>query len=97
METRFLDWKHNFYIWQKIFRLETEFLIGNLFLSKKYLFVTSRPLSQLAQRRCDNVVKHRDTVNNESSAEVGFRRCDNVALRRYQNVATTLLQRRHNM
>ena len=37
------------------------------------------------------------TVENESCADVGFRGCDNVALRRYQDVATTLLQRRHNI
>ena len=54
-------------------------------------------ISQLAQRRCDNVVatslltlsQRFDTVENESCADVGFRRCDNVALRRYQDVATT--------
>ena len=61
--------------------------------------------TQLAQTRCDNVVttslltlsQRCDTVENESCADVGFRRCDNVALRRYQDVATTLLQRRHNI
>ena len=37
------------------------------------------------------------TVKNESCAEAGFRRCDNVALRRYQDVTITLLQRRHNI
>ena len=46
-------------------------------------------------QRCHNVVV--DTVENESCADVGFRRCDNVALRRYQDVATTLLQRRHSI
>ena len=47
--------------------------------------------AQLAQRRFDNVVttslltlsQRCDTVKNESCADVGFRRCDNVALRRY--------------
>ena len=54
-------------------------------------------LTQLAQRRYDNVVttslltlsERCDTVENVSCADVGFRRCDNVALRRYQAVATT--------
>ena len=36
-------------------------------------------------------------VKNESYADVGFRRCDNLALRRYQDVARTLLQRHHNI
>ena len=60
--------------------------------------------TQLAQWRCHNVVttllltfSRCDTVKNESCADVGFRRCDNVALRRYQEVATTLLQRRRNI
>ena len=35
------------------------------------------------------------TVENESCADVGFQHCDNVTLRRHQDVATTLLQRRH--
>ena len=60
---------------------------------------------QLAQLRCDNVVtkslltlsQRCDTVENESCADVGFRRSDNVALRRYQDVAITLLQCRHNI
>ena len=38
-----------------------------------------------------------DTIENESCADVGFRRCDNVALQRYQDVSTTLLQRRHSI
>ena len=38
-----------------------------------------------------------NTVENESCADVGFQRCDNVTLRRYQEFATTLLQRRHNI
>ena len=37
------------------------------------------------------------TVENESCADVSFRRCDNVALRRYQDVGTTLLQHHHNI
>ena len=60
--------------------------------------------SQLAQRRCENVVttslltsQRSSTVENESCAHVSFRRCDNVALQRCQDVATTLLQRRHNI
>ena len=61
--------------------------------------------SQLAQWRCDNIVttsllalsQRCVTTENESCADVGFRRCDNVALRRYQDVATILLQRRHNI
>ena len=54
-------------------------------------------LTQLTQRRCDKVVttslltlsERCDTVENVSCADVGFRRCDNVALRRYPEVATT--------
>ena len=67
----------------------------------------SKPLvsSQLAQQRCDNVVttlwltlsQHCGTVENESCADVSFRRSDNVAVRRCQDVATTLLQRGHNI
>ena len=60
--------------------------------------------TQLAQWGCHNVVttllltfSRCGTVKNESCADVGFRRCDNVALRRYQEVATTLLQRRRNI
>ena len=61
--------------------------------------------SQLAQRRYDNVVttslltlsQSCGTVENESYTDVGFRRCDKVALRHYEDVATTLLQRRHNI
>ena len=37
------------------------------------------------------------TVDNDSCADLGFRRCDNVALQSYQDLATTLLQRRHNI
>ena len=61
--------------------------------------------SQLAQRRCDNVAtaplltvsQRSDKVENVSCADVGLRRCDNIALWCYQDVATTLLQRRHNI
>ena len=61
--------------------------------------------TQLAQRRCDNIVttsllmlsQRCGTIENESCADVGFGRCDNVALRRYQDVAATLLQRRWNI
>ena len=60
--------------------------------------------SQPAQQRYDNVVttslltlSQRGTVENESCADVGFRRRDNVALLPYQDVATTLLQRRDNI
>ena len=73
-----------------------------LILSTKHSESTQ---TQLAQRRCDNVVTTSlltlsqpcDTVENESCADVGFQLCDNVALRRYQDVAKTLLQRRHNI
>ena len=41
--------------------------------------------------------QRRGMVENESCADVGFRRCDNVALRRYQEVRTMLLQRHHNI
>ena len=62
-------------------------------------------VSQLAQRRCDNVVttslltlsQRCGTVENESCTDVSFRRCDNVALQRCQDVASTLLQRSHNI
>ena len=37
------------------------------------------------------------TVENESYTDVSFQRCDNVALQRCQDVASTLLQRRHNI
>ena len=60
--------------------------------------------SQPAQQRYDNVVttslltlSQRGTVKNESCADVGFRRCDNIAPRRYQDVAPTLLQRCQNI
>ena len=60
--------------------------------------------SQLAQQRCDNVVTTLLTlsqrcgmVKNESCTDVSFRLCDNVALQRCQDVASTLLQRRHNI
>ena len=61
--------------------------------------------TQLAQRRCHNVVKTSlltlsqrcGMVENESCTDVSFRRCDNVALQRCQDVASTLLQRRHNI
>ena len=33
-----------------------------------------------------------DTVENESCADVDFQRCDNVALRHYQDVAATSSQ-----
>ena len=55
---------------------------------------------QLSHQRCDNVVttslltlsQRFGMAKNESCVDVSFRRCDNVALRRYQDVATTLLQ-----
>ena len=49
-------------------------------------------LSQLAQRRrkCWDGRKF-------CCVDVGFRRCDNVTRQRYQDVATTLLQSRHNI
>ena len=61
--------------------------------------------TQLAQRRCDNVVttplltlsQRCGTVENESCADVSFRRCDNVAVQCCQDVATKLLRRRHNI
>ena len=65
-----------------------------LILSTKHSESTQ---TQLAQRRCDNVVttslltlsQRCGTVENESCADVGFQRCDNFALRRYQDVAET--------
>ena len=42
-------------------------------------------------------LSQRGTVENESCADISFRRCDNVALLPYQDVATTLLQRRDNI
>ena len=65
-----------------------------------------KPLrTQLAQRLRDNVVKtswltlsqRRGTAQNESYGDVGLQRCDNVAVRRCQDVVTTLLQRRRNI
>ena len=61
--------------------------------------------TQLAQRRCHNVVttslltlsQRCGKVENESCTDVSFRRSDNVALQRFQDVASTLLQRRHNI
>ena len=47
----------------------------------------------LSQRRCWRF----GTVENEICADVRFRRCNNVPLRRCKDVATTLLQRRHNI
>ena len=58
-------------------------------MQPKTILKPSRVLLTLSQ--------HCGTVENESCADVGFRRCDNVALRRYQDVTTTLLQRRHNI
>ena len=61
--------------------------------------------SQMAQRRCDNVVttslltlsQRCGTVKNESCTDVSFWRCDSVALQPCQDVASTFLQRRHNI
>ena len=62
-------------------------------------------MTQLAQRRCDNVFtkslltlsQRCGTVENKNCAHVGFGCCDNVTLGRFQDVATTLLQRPHNI
>ena len=61
--------------------------------------------SQLGQRRCHNVIitswltlsQRCGTFENESCSDVGLRRCDNIAVWCSQDVATTLLQRRHNI
>ena len=61
--------------------------------------------TQLAQRHCDNVVttswlalsQRSGTVENEGCGDVGLWRCDNAPVRRCQDVATTLLQRRHSI
>ena len=37
------------------------------------------------------------TVENDSCADVSFRRCDKVAVRRCEDVDATLLQRRHDI
>ena len=58
-----------------------------------------------SQRPCDNVAttswlmlsQRCGTVENESCAGVSFPRCDNVAVRCCQDVATTLLQLGHNI
>ena len=71
----------------------------------KLLHLTNEISPQLAQRRCDNDVttspltlpQRCDTVKNESCVDVGFLRCGNVALRRYQDIVTTLLQRHHDI
>ena len=98
------------------FWVRSHHIINSSTFSLTYFTVTSchisiikhniwfQPGTQLAQRRCNNVVttslltllQGYDTVENERCADVGFQRCDNVAFRRYQDVATTLLQRRHN-
>ena len=65
----------------------------------------ARVKSQLAQRRCDNLLTRSlltlsqrcGTVKNESCTDVSLRRCDNVALQRCQDLASTLLQRHHNI
>ena len=78
------------------------------FCSSFHFFQIDKEMStitQLAQRRCDNVVttsllrlpQRCGTVENESCTDVSFRRCDNVALQRCQDVASKLLQRRHNI
>ena len=51
---------------------------------------TKSRLTQLAQRSCGN-------VENESCTDVSLRHRDNVALQRCQDVASTFLQRRHNI
>ena len=61
--------------------------------------------SQLGQRRCHNVIitswltlsQRCGTVKNESCSNVGLQRCDNIVVWCSQDVATTLLQRRHNI
>ena len=60
--------------------------------------------AQLAQRRFDNVTtscltlsQRCGTVESESCVDFGLQRCDSVAVRRCQDVATTLLQRHHNI
>ena len=61
--------------------------------------------SQLAQRRCENVVttslltfsQRSGMAKNESCTAVSLRHCDNVTHQRCQDVATTLLQRCHNI
>ena len=78
--------------------------VNNEWLCNKIGFFDHDLMFPNTQRRCENVVKtslltlsQRGTVENENCADVSFRRCDNVALRRYQEVAATLLQRRHNI
>ena len=57
--------------------------------SMGYFPAVTVTLLTLSQRCC--------TVENESCADVSFWRCDKVAVRRCQYVATTLLQCRHNI
>ena len=62
-------------------------------------------LFQLAWRRCDNLVtmswltlsQRCGTVENESYGNVGLQCCDKIAVRRFQEVATTLLPCPHNI
>ena len=91
--------------------VEIDNLTGTIFLqvnvqSSKWLFVACwKPTTQVAQRRCDNVVttswltlsQRCGKVENESWCDVSFRRCDNVVVPRCQDVATTLLRRRYNI
>ena len=83
------------------------FLFTSVRVFEKWLFfvVVRIAITQLAERRCDNVVTTSlltlsqlcGTVENESCTDVSFRRCGYVALQRCQDVASTLLQRRHNI
>ena len=66
--------------------------------------ITWQSIAQLAQWRCANVTtswltlsQRCGTLKHESWGEVGHRHCDNVAVQRYQDVASTLLQHRHNI
>ena len=88
--------------------VSTKNRLEKYYKGNKFFFINNSNIdasSQLAQRRCDNVVttslltlsQRCGTVENESCADVSFRRCDNVALQRCQDVASTLLQRRHNI
>ena len=61
--------------------------------------------SQLAEPRWENIVttsfltfsQRPGMIENESCTDVSFRHCDNVTHQRCQDVATTLLQRCHNI
>ena len=80
-------------------RLYYRFFPVNFLKFVRPLYLQNAFGSQLAQRRCDNVVttslltlsQRCSMVENESCTDVSFRRCDNIALQRRQDVAQRCL------